>query len=140
MCFGTECLLGTRFSRAKLFKLRHLGRVQGDSTEATRDTPKSLIAPQSERRRGGESMLTGSVLIDGAISDFWAGFQARGAVPSGSLGPRGIGLDRMARLRCPLEGLIVPSAADPNGHNLLVFPENLDAGSTATVLHADRLS
>ncbi len=39
-----------------------------------------------------------------------------------------------------LEGLIVPSAADPNGHNLVVFPENLDAGSTATVLHADRLS
>lgn len=38
-----------------------------------------------------------------------------------------------------LEGLIVPSAADPNGHNLLVFPENLDLGSTATVLHADRL-
>lgn len=39
-----------------------------------------------------------------------------------------------------LEGLIVPSAADPNGHNLLIFPENLQPGSTATVLHVDRLS
>ena len=39
-----------------------------------------------------------------------------------------------------LEGLIVPSAADPQGHNLLVFPENLDPSSTATVLHADRLN
>lgn len=38
-----------------------------------------------------------------------------------------------------LEGLVVPSAADPNGHNLLIFPENLDPSSTATVLHADRL-
>jgi RES domain-containing protein len=39
-----------------------------------------------------------------------------------------------------LEGLIVPSAADHKGHNLLVFPENLATSSSATVLHAERLS
>lgn len=38
-----------------------------------------------------------------------------------------------------LQGLIVPSAADPHGHNMLVFPENLQPGSSATVLHSDRL-
>lgn len=38
-----------------------------------------------------------------------------------------------------LEGLIVPSAADHKGHNLLVFPENLFPSSSASVLHSDRL-
>jgi RES domain-containing protein len=37
------------------------------------------------------------------------------------------------------EGLIVPSAAAPNGHNLLIFPDKLLAGSSITVLHPDRL-
>lgn len=38
-----------------------------------------------------------------------------------------------------LEGLIVPSAADSNGHNLLVFPRNLQTGSQIRVLAAERL-
>jgi RES domain-containing protein len=38
-----------------------------------------------------------------------------------------------------LEGLIVPSIADLRGHNVLVFPENLQSGSTAVVLHSDGL-
>ncbi len=38
------------------------------------------------------------------------------------------------------EGLVVPSAADWKGHNLLVFPENLSSRSSATVLHSERLS
>lgn len=38
-----------------------------------------------------------------------------------------------------LEGLIVPAAADPNGHNLLVFPEKLRRGSEISVLHPERL-
>ncbi len=37
------------------------------------------------------------------------------------------------------EGLIVPSAADPDGHNLLLFPERLGATSTVAVLNAARL-
>jgi hypothetical protein len=37
------------------------------------------------------------------------------------------------------EGLIVPSAADVEAHNLLVFPDNLRVGSSLTVLNADRL-
>jgi RES domain-containing protein len=37
------------------------------------------------------------------------------------------------------EGLIVPSAADHNGHNLLVFPDKLRDESRLSVLHADRL-
>jgi RES domain-containing protein len=37
------------------------------------------------------------------------------------------------------EGLIVPSAADLKGHNLLVFPEKLQSRSWLQVLHADRL-
>jgi len=39
-----------------------------------------------------------------------------------------------------LEGLIVPSAVDPNGHNLLVFPENLLSGSEVRVLQPQRLT
>ena len=39
-----------------------------------------------------------------------------------------------------LEGLIVPSAADPNGHNLLVFLKNLRAGSHSRVLAPERLT
>jgi RES domain-containing protein len=37
------------------------------------------------------------------------------------------------------EGLIVPSAADPEGNYLLVFPENLRGGSPIAVLRGDRL-
>jgi RES domain-containing protein len=37
------------------------------------------------------------------------------------------------------EGMIVPSAADPSGHNLLVLPGNLRPGSAIRVLHPDRL-
>lgn len=37
------------------------------------------------------------------------------------------------------EGLFVPSAADRNGYNLLVFPDNLDPNSTMTVANADKL-
>lgn len=39
-----------------------------------------------------------------------------------------------------LEGLVDPSAADPHGMNLLVFPANLRPESGLRVLHADRLS
>ena len=39
-----------------------------------------------------------------------------------------------------LEGLIVSSAADTKGKNLLIFPTNLQPGSTVTVLNADRLN
>lgn len=39
-----------------------------------------------------------------------------------------------------LEGLIVPSAADSKGHNLLVFPGNLQSGSQIRVLHAGSLA
>lgn len=38
-----------------------------------------------------------------------------------------------------VEAMIVPSAADPKGRNLLVFPENLEPGSTIRVLNPDRL-
>ncbi|HVC94821.1 MAG TPA: RES family NAD+ phosphorylase [Pirellulales bacterium] len=38
-----------------------------------------------------------------------------------------------------LEGLIAPSAADPKGHNLLVFPANLKQGSELRVLNANSL-
>jgi RES domain-containing protein len=38
-----------------------------------------------------------------------------------------------------LEGLIVPSAADPRGDNLVVFPDNLHANSKIQVLNPDRL-
>ncbi len=37
------------------------------------------------------------------------------------------------------EALVVPSAADPQGHNLLVFPPNLRPGSKIRVMHPDRL-
>lgn len=37
------------------------------------------------------------------------------------------------------EGLIVPSAVAPDGHNLLIFPDKLRAGSNIDVLHPDRL-
>lgn len=39
-----------------------------------------------------------------------------------------------------LEGLIVPSAADMNGHNLLVFPKNLRGGSEIRVIAPSRLT
>jgi RES domain-containing protein len=39
-----------------------------------------------------------------------------------------------------VEAMIVPSAANPQGHNLLVFPPNLRPGSTVRVLNSDRLS
>ena len=38
------------------------------------------------------------------------------------------------------EGLIVPSAADPDSHNLLIFPDHLSADSETTLLNADRLA
>lgn len=44
-----------------------------------------------------------------------------------------------AAVEVGLEGLIVPSNADPRGHNLLVFPQNLQPGSTAVVLHSEGL-
>jgi len=37
------------------------------------------------------------------------------------------------------EGLIVPSAADPAGHNLLCFPDCLLTGSGMTILNAEEL-
>ncbi|WLD14127.1 RES family NAD+ phosphorylase [Planctellipticum variicoloris] len=39
-----------------------------------------------------------------------------------------------------LEGLIVPSAASPDGQNLLVFPKNLQTGSELRVLSPERLA
>ena len=42
--------------------------------------------------------------------------------------------------RAGLEGLLVPSAADLGGQNLVVFVENLQPGSTLEVVAADRLS
>jgi hypothetical protein len=39
-----------------------------------------------------------------------------------------------------LEGLVVPSSADPEGQNLLVFPENLKEGSKICLLHPDRMT
>ena len=36
--------------------------------------------------------------------------------------------------------MIVPSAADLEGHNLVVFPANLRAGSAIRVLNPDRLA
>lgn len=39
----------------------------------------------------------------------------------------------------PWEGLIVPSTADPDGHNLLVFPDKLCPGSELRVVNADKL-
>lgn len=39
-----------------------------------------------------------------------------------------------------LEGLLTPSAADPKGHNLVVFPGNLWESSALTILAADRLA
>jgi len=38
-----------------------------------------------------------------------------------------------------LEAIIAPSAVDPKGHNLVVFPNNLHADSEIRVLNADRL-
>ena len=38
-----------------------------------------------------------------------------------------------------LEGLIVPSSADPEGQNLLVFPENLKEEGKIRLLHPDRM-
>lgn len=37
-------------------------------------------------------------------------------------------------------GLVVPSAVDPHGYNLLVFPENLSSGGELRVLHPNRLA
>ena len=39
-----------------------------------------------------------------------------------------------------LEGLLVRSAADQSGHNLLIFPDNLRARSTVEVVDAGKLS
>lgn len=39
-----------------------------------------------------------------------------------------------------LEGLIVPSAADPDGHNLLVFPKKMRTGSQIRVLAPEKLT
>jgi RES domain-containing protein len=39
----------------------------------------------------------------------------------------------------PWEGLIVPSAADPDGHNLLILPDKLDPDSGMKVVNADKL-
>ncbi len=44
-----------------------------------------------------------------------------------------------AALEAGLEGLIVPSAADRRGHNLLVLPENLRPQSRLMVEQAERL-
>lgn len=44
----------------------------------------------------------------------------------------------VAREVC-LEGLIVPSAVDSDGHNLLVFPDNLQAGSDISVRNISHL-
>ena len=44
-----------------------------------------------------------------------------------------------AAIAVGLEGLIVPSAADFDGNNLLVFPSNLRPGSELKVLNADSL-
>ncbi len=38
-----------------------------------------------------------------------------------------------------LEGLLVPSAQARKGKNLLVFPENLQRGSSLTIQNADKL-
>jgi RES domain-containing protein len=38
-----------------------------------------------------------------------------------------------------LEGLIVPSAVEPKGHNLLVIPANLQSSSKLAVLNPDSL-
>jgi RES domain-containing protein len=38
------------------------------------------------------------------------------------------------------EGVIVPSAVDPNGYNLLIFPDKRNPKSELEILHADRLS
>ena len=37
------------------------------------------------------------------------------------------------------EGLIVPSAADPVGHNLLIFPDRLEANGAMVLLNPNRL-
>jgi RES domain-containing protein len=49
---------------------------------------------------------------------------------------------RIGRAACEsgLEGLIVPSAADPVGHNLIIFPNNLRAGSRIAVLRREHLA
>lgn len=44
-----------------------------------------------------------------------------------------------AAMELKFEGMVVPSAADLRGSNLLVFPEQLLPGSTLQILHADRL-
>ena len=44
-----------------------------------------------------------------------------------------------AAFEAELEGLIVPSAADTRGKNILIFPTNLQPGSKVSVLNADRL-
>ena len=39
-----------------------------------------------------------------------------------------------------LEGMVVPSTVDPEGRNILVFPENLWEGSKIRLLYPDRLA
>ncbi len=38
------------------------------------------------------------------------------------------------------EGVIVPSAADRSGHNLLIFPDRLEGDSRITIVNSDKLS
>lgn len=38
-----------------------------------------------------------------------------------------------------LEGLVVPSAADPGGHNLLIFPDHVGGGSVVRLLNPNKL-
>lgn len=40
---------------------------------------------------------------------------------------------------CGFEGLIVPSAADPHGHNLVLFPNNLGGMDQITVINSHQL-
>jgi RES domain-containing protein len=44
-----------------------------------------------------------------------------------------------AAFEAGVEGLIVPSAAQPDGFNVLAFPENLKKGSKLQILNADSL-
>lgn len=45
----------------------------------------------------------------------------------------------LAAFEVGVEGLIVPSSADPKGHNLLVFPAAMNVSSELRVLNAGSL-
>ncbi|MCL4205067.1 MAG: RES family NAD+ phosphorylase [Pirellulaceae bacterium] len=63
----------------------------------------------------------------------WRADQRRGRMPvSQAIG--------QAAFELGLEGLLVPSASDHGGSNLMAFPSNLVSGSTLELLNADRLS